>query len=124
SQDVKVESGGELPEELELEVDDNAQVKGCLAAGGCDAGLTCQSNGRCEECTSSGSCSTTELWSECAVGSTSCASALGSGGICYATSEFVGRCTVGCTKDADCTVLFGSLTACNLTANVCVRPSK
>jgi hypothetical protein len=122
SQDVKVEPGGEVPEELELEVDDNAQLKGCLAAGGCDAGLTCQSNGRCEECTASGSCSTTEFWSECAAGSTSCASAL-SGGICYATSgQLVGRCTVPCATDADCIILSGL--TCNTQAKVCVRTSK
>jgi hypothetical protein len=120
--DVKVEAGAEAPEELALDVDDSVKDKGCLA-GGCDAGLTCQSNGLCAECTSSG-CSTTEFWSECAVvGNTSCASALGSGGICYATSGLVGRCTVPCATDADCIILLSGLT-CEPTAKVCVRPSK
>ncbi|HEX7625160.1 MAG TPA: hypothetical protein VF400_16400, partial [Anaeromyxobacteraceae bacterium] len=119
-----VEPGGEVPEELELNVDDNAQIKGCLAGSGCDAGLTCQSDGRCEECTASGSCSTTELWSECVVlGNTSCASALGSGGICYATSGLVGRCTVPCATNADCPTATLGMT-CEPTAKVCVRPSK
>lgn len=118
---VTVEAGADVPEELALDVDDSVKDRGCLASG-CDAGLTCQSDGRCYGCTASGcSQSLQEFWSECVVGSTSCATALGSGGICYATSgQLVGRCTVRC--DADPTICPSALgMICDPTAKVCVK---
>jgi hypothetical protein len=122
SQDVKVEPGAEAPEELELDVDDSLKDRGCLAGSGCDEGLTCQSDGRC--CTASGcSQSLQEFWSECVVGSTSCASALGTSGFCYATSGLAGRCTVGCATDPNiCPSSRGMI--CDPAAQVCVKPSK
>lgn len=122
AKDVKVEAGAEAPEELELEVDDSLKDRGCLAGSGCDEGLICQSDGRC--CTASGcSQSLQEFWSECVVGSTSCASALGTSGFCYATSGLVGRCTVGCATDPNiCPSSRGMI--CDPAAQVCVKPSK
>lgn len=121
--DVKVEAGGEAAEELALDVDDSLKDRGCVAGSGCDAGLTCRSDGRC--CTASGcSESLQEFWSECVVAAnTSCASALGSGGFCYAAAGgLVGRCTVGCATDATvCSTLGG---VCDSTAKVCVRLPK
>ncbi|GEJ56425.1 hypothetical protein [Anaeromyxobacter diazotrophicus] len=53
---VAVPEAASLPVEVELEIDDAAPLRGCLAGTPCEVGLVCAGDGRCYECTQDADC--------------------------------------------------------------------
>jgi len=114
---VEVVSGQSVPVEMELEVDDGSEARGCLSCG-CEDGLSCDpADGHCylcvtsADCPSGGTCTAdrvctpgtpgTGLFCDACTSGADCG-----GGKCATTNEHgdttPGYCTTACASDADC----------------------